>query len=156
MRKLLLGLCILAGCTQHTPSAVFDTSRVDTQISTSSTSRGPAPTPAAAPRAGRSSGVSALGAGTVAQLAEPGGDFWWRLSHKCECKSDPKGCPYSGGWFQFKGDTATKVGYFVGATYDEQRGMARDWLARIGGPKNGGTRSGWPQCWWVALPFDDA
>jgi hypothetical protein len=76
----------------------------------------------------------------------PAGDFWRRLAN-CECASGRCGGSFRG-YFQFSADTARKVGYFEGASYDEQVAMAQRWLAMIGG--RGGSRSGWPVCWWRA------
>lgn len=74
--------------------------------------------------------------------------FWRRLAN-CE-SADGRSGTYLG-YFQFSRDTARKVGWFDGATYEQQRAMAEKWLAMIGGPSRGGGRSGWPHCWWVAL-----
>lgn len=74
--------------------------------------------------------------------------FWRRLAN-CE-SSDGRSGAYLG-YFQFSRDTARKVGWFDDATYDDQVVMAQRWLAMIGGPSRGGTRSGWPVCWWRAL-----
>ena len=75
--------------------------------------------------------------------------FWRRLAN-CE-NADGDNDGNGGGYFQFSPDTARKVGYRPGASYEAQVGMAQRWLSMIGGPKNGGSRSGWPHCWWVAL-----
>lgn len=75
-----------------------------------------------------------------------GGDFWARLS-RCECRSGH--CDDSGGFFQFKGSTARKVGFSPGESYLKQRSEAIWWAAQIH-PREG-TTSGWPHCWWVAL-----
>lgn len=77
----------------------------------------------------------------------PSDAFWLRLSKGCECR-DPGGCVDSGGWFQFKGDTARKAGYVPGSSYADQLAAAKRWLAKIGG--RGGTTAGWPRCWWKA------
>lgn len=74
--------------------------------------------------------------------------FWRRLAN-CESADGTGG--NGGGYFQFSPDTARKVGYRPGLSYETQRAMAEEWLGRIGGPRNGGGRSGWPHCWWVAL-----
>lgn len=74
--------------------------------------------------------------------------FWRRLAN-CE-SPDGRSGRYLG-FFQFSRDTARKVGWFDGASYEQQQAMAERWLAMIGGPSRGGTRSGWPHCWWVAL-----
>lgn len=74
--------------------------------------------------------------------------FWRRLAN-CESPDGRSGTYL--GYFQFSRDTARKVGWFDGATYEQQRAMAERWLAMIGGPSRGGGRSGWPHCWWVAL-----
>lgn len=74
--------------------------------------------------------------------------FWRRLAN-CESSDGTGG--NGGGFFQFSPDTARKVGYRPGLSYETQRAMAEDWLNRIGGPSRGGGRSGWPHCWWVAL-----
>lgn len=74
--------------------------------------------------------------------------FWRRLAN-CESPSGASGRYL--GFFQFSRDTARKVGWFDGASYEQQRAMAERWLAMIGGPSRGGGRSGWPHCWWVAL-----
>lgn len=76
------------------------------------------------------------------------GAFWRRLAN---CESADGNGGNGGGFFQFSPDTARKVGYRPGMSYETQRGLAESWLARIGGPSKGGTRSGWPHCWWVAL-----
>lgn len=75
--------------------------------------------------------------------------FWRRLAN-CE-NADGDGDGNGGGYFQFGPDTARKVGYRPGMSYDEQVVLAERWLAMIGGPSRGGTRSGWPVCWWRAL-----
>lgn len=75
--------------------------------------------------------------------------FWRRLGPGCESSTGTGG--NGGGYFQFAPGTARKVGYFPGATYDQQQAMAERWLAMIGGPAHGGGRSGWPTCWWRAL-----
>lgn len=74
--------------------------------------------------------------------------FWRRLAN-CE-SADGRSGRYLG-YFQFSRDTARKVGWFDGASYEQQQAMAERWLAMIGGPSRGGGRSGWPRCWWVAL-----
>lgn len=106
---------------------------------------------AARPRANRGGQRSVVPPTTPRPSAEPptGGDFWQRLS-KCECDpiAHPDGCPDSGGWFQFKGSTATKAGYVVGSSYEDQRAAAQRWAAAI--HPNEGTRAGWPRCWWRA------
>lgn len=91
---------------------------------------------AAPPRASRASAPARMDAA-----------FWLRLSKGCECRTGD--CANSGGYFQFKGSTARKVGYRPGMSYEEQRALAEKWLGMIGG--NGGGSSGWPHCWWVAL-----
>lgn len=75
--------------------------------------------------------------------------FWQRLSLGCESSTGDNG--NGGGYFQFSPGTAKAVGYHPGMTWDQQRALADNWLARIGGPARGGTTSGWPHCWWVAL-----
>lgn len=72
--------------------------------------------------------------------------FWRRLAN-CESPTGRSGTYL--GYFQFSRDTARKVGYYEGASYEEQVAMAQKWLAMIGG--RGGSRSGWPVCWWKAL-----
>lgn len=70
-------------------------------------------------------------------------DFWYRLA-TCE-SGNGRG---SANQFQFMGGTAEKVGYYPGASYEEQRAMAIDWASRI--HPNEGTSAGWPECWWRA------
>lgn len=77
------------------------------------------------------------------------GAFWRRLAN-CE-NADGDGDGNGGGYFQFSPDTAKKVGYRPGMSYETQVALAEKWLGMIGGPRNGGGRSGWPHCWWVAL-----
>jgi hypothetical protein len=98
----------------------------------------PAPHPARQ-RASRSA------APVAAPSAVPGGDFWRRLAN-CE-SSDGRSGTYLG-YFQFSRDTAAKVGYRAGMSYEEQRALAIKWLGMIGG--RGGSTSGWPVCWWRA------
>lgn len=74
--------------------------------------------------------------------------FWRRLAN-CESADGTGG--NGGGFFQFSPDTARKVGYRPGMSYGQQVALAEEWLRRIGGPSRGGSRSGWPHCWWVAL-----
>lgn len=74
------------------------------------------------------------------------GDFWRRLAN-CECASGHCSGPYIG-FFQFSRDTAAKVGIDGSESYEEQRAAAIRWLEMIGG--RGGSRSGWPVCWWKA------
>lgn len=150
MRRLLLliAMVLLAGCdSQGLDPPLYVASDVAHVVATSTT----APPPAierhiTPPRAARSDRPTATTARYVAPVGMPDDAFWWRLSHGCECKSDPDGCPHSGGWFQFKGSTATKVGYRAGTTYADQLAMAKYWLGRIG-VAAGGTTSGWPVCW---------
>lgn len=72
-----------------------------------------------------------------------GDDFWYRLA-MCESGAGAS----SPNIFQFMGGTAAKVGYYAGASYDEQRAMAIDWASRI--HPNEGSTAGWPVCWWTA------
>lgn len=74
-------------------------------------------------------------------------DAFWRRVANCESSDGRSGAFL--GYFQFSRDTARKVGWFNGAGYAEQLAMAKRWLAMIGG--RGGSRSGWPVCWFVAL-----
>lgn len=78
--------------------------------------------------------------------AGPDDAFWRRLS-QCESPNGDSGT--FAGYFQFSSDTAAKVGYHAGESYDEQLAQAKTWLAMIRG--DGGSKSGWPRCWWVAL-----
>ncbi len=72
--------------------------------------------------------------------------FWFRLA-ACESENGRT----SANQFQFMGGTAEKVGYYPGATYEEQRAMAQDWAARLRAEgTHPGSRSGWPECWWIA------
>ena len=74
-------------------------------------------------------------------------DAFWRRLANCESADGTGG--NGGGYFQFSPDTAKKVGYRPGLSYGEQLAMAKEWLRRIKG--RGGSTSGWPHCWWVAL-----
>lgn len=78
--------------------------------------------------------------------AAPDDAFWRRLAN-CESPTGRSGTYL--GYFQLSRDTARKVGYRPGMTYEQQRELAKKWLAMIGG--RGGTRAGWPVCWWRAL-----
>lgn len=72
--------------------------------------------------------------------------FWARLGPGCESSTGTGG--NGGGFFQFSPDTAKRVGYHAGLSYEEQRTLAVKWLGMIGG--RGGSRAGWPVCWWRA------
>lgn len=72
--------------------------------------------------------------------------FWKRLSN-CESPSGAVGKHI--GYFQFSHDTAAKVGIDGSESYEVQKSAAIRWLGMIGG--RGGSKSGWPTCWWVAL-----
>ena len=49
------------------------------------------------------------------------------------------------------GGTAEKVGYYAGASYGAQKAMAQGWAATLRAEgTHPGSRSGWPECWWVA------
>lgn len=72
--------------------------------------------------------------------------FWRRLAN-CESANGTGG--NGGGYFQFSPDTARRVGYRPGMSYEEQRALAVKWLGMING--RGGSRSGWPVCWWRAV-----
>lgn len=76
-------------------------------------------------------------------------DFWYNLSWGCECRSGH--CENSGGFFQFKGSTATKVGYVPGQSYDQQKQEAIWWAGELEKRHvSPGSTSGWPHCWWEA------
>lgn len=76
-------------------------------------------------------------------------DFWWNLSKGCECKTGD--CAHSGGFFQFKGSTATKVGYKPGQSWDVQKQEAIWWAGELEKRHvSPGSTSGWPHCWWEA------
>jgi hypothetical protein len=77
---------------------------------------------------------------------DPSPDFWRRLAN-CE-SADGRSGKYLG-YFQFSRDTASKVGINGSESYEVQREAAVRWLGMIGG--RGGSRSGWPRCWWIAL-----
>jgi hypothetical protein len=72
--------------------------------------------------------------------------FWARLGPGCESSTGTGG--NGGGFFQFSPDTAKRVGYHAGLSYEDQRALAVKWLGMIGG--RGGSRAGWPVCWWIA------
>lgn len=74
-------------------------------------------------------------------------DAFWRRLANCESPGGTSG--QFAGYFQFSADTAKKVGYVPGMTYEQQKALAIKWLGMIHGA--GGSRSGWPRCWWVAL-----
>lgn len=90
-----------------------------------------------------------MAASTPAPPAVMDAAFWRRLAN-CECASGHCGGHYIG-WFQLSHDTAAKVGIDGSEDYETQRAAAERWLGMIGGPSHGGTRSGWPTCWWRAL-----
>lgn len=98
------------------------------------------------PRAGRSRPAVRVSPPSRAPQVTQDGDFWRRLAN-CECASGHCSGPYIG-YFQFSADTARKVGINGSESYEVQLAAAQRWLSMIGG--RGGSRSGWPVCWWKA------
>lgn len=114
----------------------------------------PPGTPAEAPRRPRER-PSRSAAPAIAQAPPAGSEaiegwpdeaFWRRLA---DCESADGRSGRFLGYFQFSRDTAAKVGVDGSESYEEQRAAAEEWLRRIG-LAAGGTRSGWPTCWWRA------
>lgn len=158
VRRLLLIALLLGACSADrggvtyseaipAPVSAPGRTRLAPEVeSVTTTSARPAP-PARASRGGRPSRpqappAPARGGGAAIQ----GGDFWRRLAN-CECASGHCHGPYVG-YFQFSHDTAAKVGIDGSESYEEQLAAAQRWLGMIGG--RGGSRSGWPVCWWKA------
>lgn len=126
-------------------SSVPDKSRLATEVTT--------PPHTEPPRASRSrvtphrTAPPAPKARTAPQYSGTLDAAFWRRLANCESPTGRSGTYL--GYFQFSRDTARKVGYYEGASYEEQVAMAQRWLAMIGG--RGGSRSGWPVCWWRAI-----
>lgn len=93
----------------------------------------------------RSTTSTTLYASVRAPEVEPN-DFWYALA-TCESENGRT----SNNQFQFMGGTEDKVGYYDGASYEEQKAMAQGWAARlIAEGTHPGSRAGWPECWWRA------
>ncbi len=122
----------------------FDVARVDplapASAPTTSTTRVPQP------RSSRSRPLAPKAQPPGQGTGDPDTAFWRALAN-CECASGHCGGRFHG-YFQFSDDTARKVGWSDTDSYERQVLEAKFWLILIGG--RGGTRSGWPVCWWVA------
>lgn len=82
-----------------------------------------------------------------AAAAPTGDDFWIRLA-TCESGLGQT----SPNLFQLSPDTAAKVGITGTEPYSVQLAAAQRWAAILEAQgTDPGSRSGWPECWWVAL-----
>lgn len=93
--------------------------------------------------------VLATVCGPRAAPAQTADDAYFDRVAGCENR-DGGGDGNGGGYFQFSRDTAAKVGYSAGASYEAQREMAKSWAGRV----NPGSTAGWPHCWHVAANPD--
>lgn len=151
MKRLALVLALaLAACSSSPPTTVKSsatntgsTTTTSSSSTTSTTSTSSTTVPPAPPTTTRTVPPATSRSRLPAPVVDAG--FWRRLS-SCESSTGRGG--NGGGYFQFSGDTASKVGYHAGLSYEQQRALAVKWLGMIHGA--GGSRSGWPHCWWVA------
>jgi hypothetical protein len=73
--------------------------------------------------------------------------FWWWLAN-CESGNGVG----SSNQYQFEGGTGAKMGISGGEPLAVQTAAAQRWAAiLVSQGTSPGSRSGWPNCWWVAL-----
>lgn len=131
----MLALSLAAGACGTSPK--MESARVPAVIATTTTASTIPPRPK--PRPNR-------GTVRLQAVVVPDDAFWRRLAN-CECASGRCGGRHIS-YFQFSPDTARKLGIDGSEPYEEQKAAAIRWLGMIGG--RGGSRSGWPICWWKA------